>query len=152
VAVKLAGLAVGIVFGVALSWTGMTSPNVIRDALTFQDSYLFLMFASGVATAFVGLRILRALKPRALLTGARIEWQNVAPRREHIVGSVIFGTGWALADACPGPVATQLGQGIWWSLATIAGIAIGMTVYLRGSFVRDPKAKAPEPAFGSSSP
>ena len=47
------------------------------------------------------------------------------------MGSLIFGTGWAVADACPGPIATQVGQGVLWSLFTITGVVIGMVVFLR---------------------
>ena len=43
----------------------------------------------------------------------------------------MFGTGWALSGACPGPVATQLGQGVAWSLFTIAGIVTGIVLYKR---------------------
>jgi uncharacterized membrane protein YedE/YeeE len=129
---RVAGLVIGSVFGVALSWTGMASPEVIRGALLFEDPYLFLMFGSAVATAFVGLRVLRALRARALLTGDEVEWSVDKPRRRNVSGSVLFGVGWALSGACPGPVATQLGQGVAWSLFTIAGIVIGIVLYKRG--------------------
>ena len=52
-------------------------------------------------------------------------------QRRHVAGSVLFGTGWALADACPGPIATQVGQGIAWSLFTIVGVVVGIWVFLR---------------------
>jgi uncharacterized membrane protein YedE/YeeE len=136
---KAAGFAVGVVFGVTLSWTGMTSPEVIRDALLFRSGYLFLFFASAVATAFVGLRVLRASRERAILVDRPVRWSVERPRARHVVGSVIFGTGWAVADACPGPVATQLGQGVWWSLFTIVGLVIGIVVFLR-------RERAPAPA------
>jgi uncharacterized membrane protein YedE/YeeE len=128
---RTAGALVGVVFGVALSWSGMTSPDVIRQALLFEKSYLFLFFASAVLTAFVGQRVLLAVKARALLTGEPIAWQTVRPQRRHIVGSVLFGIGWGVADVCPGPVATQLGQGIAWSLLTLTGITIGITLFRR---------------------
>ena len=130
---RVAAGLVGVVFGVTLSWTGMSSPDVIRSALLFEDSYLFLMFASGVATAFVGLRLLRTRRARALVTGEEIGWTNRSPERRHIAGSVIFGTGWAIAAACPGPVATQLGQGVLWSVFTLAGIAAGIVLYRRAT-------------------
>jgi uncharacterized membrane protein YedE/YeeE len=47
------------------------------------------------------------------------------------VGAAIFGLGWAVVDSCPAPIAAQLAQGVWWSLCTIAGVAIGVLVYLR---------------------
>jgi uncharacterized membrane protein YedE/YeeE len=133
----LAAGAVGAVFGATLSWTGMSSPVVLRQGLLFQRAYLFLFFAAAVLTAFVGLRLLRALHARAVLTGERVEWSAVRPERRHIVGSVIFGVGWAVADACPGPIATQLAQGVPWSLCTLAGMLVGLRLALaRGDRAR----------------
>jgi uncharacterized membrane protein YedE/YeeE len=126
---RAAGAIVGIVFGVTLSWTGMTSPEVLRHGLLFEKSYLYLFFASAVLTSFVGLRLVRGR--RALITKERVDWTAPRPQARHIYGSVIFGVGWAVADACPGPIATQLGQGIWWSVFTLAGTLIGVRLFLR---------------------
>ena len=128
---QVTGFTVGAVFGVVLSWTGMSSPEVIRGALLFEDSYLFLMFASAVATAFVGLRLLRAARARAVLTGEPVDWSVVPPERRHVAGSLMFGTGWAISGACPGPIATQLGQGVAWSLFTLTGVVVGIAIFLR---------------------
>ena len=126
-----AAALIGVVFGVTLCWTGMSSPEVLRDGLLFRSAYLFLFFGAAVTTAFVGLRILKARPTRAVLTGERIAWTPAPPERRHVVGSLLFGAGWAIADACPGPIATQLGQGVWWSLATIAGLAVGLRLAVR---------------------
>jgi uncharacterized membrane protein YedE/YeeE len=127
---RLAGLGIGLVFGIVLSWSGMTSPDVIRGALLFEDSYLFLFFASAVATAAVGLRLLRR--------GRRVRWATERPQRRHITGSLVFGIGWGVSDACPGPIATQIGQGIWWGLWTLAGVLIGVYLFLRRSEETEP--------------
>jgi uncharacterized membrane protein YedE/YeeE len=128
---RVAAFAVGAVFGLTLSWSGMTSPDVLRDGLLFRDAYLMLFFASALATAFVGLRLLKVVQARAVLTGEPVAWTTVRPRREHVIGSVLFGVGWAVADVCPGPIAAQLGQGVAWSLATTGGLVLGVLVYLR---------------------
>ncbi len=128
---RVAGLCIGLVFGVVLSWSGMTSPDVIRQALLFERSYLFLFFASSVLVASAGSWALRRLGVRALLTGQRVEWTREAPARRHIVGSLVFGLGWGIADACPGPIATQVGQGIAWGLWTLGGVVIGVILFLR---------------------
>ena len=128
---RLAAFAVGAVFGLTLSWSGMTSPDVLRDGLLFRDWYLMLFFASALATAFVGLRLLKVFEARTVLTGEPVRWTTVRPRREHIIGSVLFGVGWAVADVCPGPIAAQLGQGVAWSLATTGGLVLGVLVHLR---------------------
>ncbi len=128
---RVAGALIGIVFGVVLSWSGMTSPDVIRAGLLFQSAYLFLFFFAAVTTAFIGLRILRKRAPRALLTGERVEWEPVKPERRHVVGSLLFGIGWGVSGACPGPIATQLGQGIWWGIPTTIGLVGGILLFCR---------------------
>jgi uncharacterized protein len=133
---RLAAAVVGVVFGVTLCWTGMSSPVVLRDGLLFHKPYLFLFFGAAVVTAFLGLRVLRAAGARALLTGEPVAGEPVRPERRHVVGALLFGVGWAVADACPGPIATQLGQGVWWSLATIAGLTVGLRAATRRTAAR----------------
>jgi uncharacterized protein len=128
---RLAGGLVGVVFGVALSWTGLSSPEVLREGLLLDNAYLYLFFASAVATSTLGLALLRRARVRALLTGEPVAWTRDAPRRNHVVGSLIFGVGWGIADACPGPIATQVGQGVLWSLFTITGVVAGIVLSQR---------------------
>lgn len=128
---RAAGLGVGLVFGVTLSWSGLASPEVIRDALLFKDSYLFLLFGSAVLVAWVGMALLRRAERRALLVDAQITCEPERPARRHLAGAALFGLGWGIADACPGPIATQVGQGIAWSLFTFAGVVIGVYLFLR---------------------
>jgi uncharacterized membrane protein YedE/YeeE len=144
---RLAGAIVGIVFGVGLSWSGMTSPEVLRHGLLFENSYLYLFFASAVLTSFVGLRLVRGRT--APLTGQRVDWVTQKIERRHIVGSLVFGAGWGVADACPGPIATQLGQGIWWSVFTLAGVLLGVRIFLRRAEETEPAA---EPQQAAASP
>jgi uncharacterized membrane protein YedE/YeeE len=128
---RLAGGLVGVVFGVTLSWTGLSSPEVLREGLLLDNAYLYLFFASALATSTLGLALLRRARVRALLTGEPVAWTRDAPRRNHVVGSLIFGVGWGIADACPGPIATQVGQGVLWSLFTITGVVAGIVLSQR---------------------
>jgi uncharacterized membrane protein YedE/YeeE len=128
---RLAGLAIGVVFGVTLCWTGMSDPDVIRGALLLEDGYLFLFFASAVVTAAVGLQLVRRHQRRALLTRAPVGWEQERPQRRHIAGSAVFGLGWGVACACPAPIATQIGQGIPWAIFTMTGVVGGVYLFLR---------------------
>ncbi len=139
---RVAGALVGVLFGVVLSWSGMTSPVVIRQALLFEKSYLFLFMASAVGTAALGMWLLRRRERRALLAPAQLTWPRERIGRRHIAGSVIFGIGWGVADACPGPIVTQVGQGIAWGAITLAGVVIGIYAFLRiGSRETEPAAQ-----------
>lgn len=128
---RLAGGLIGVVFGIVLSWSAMSDPDVVRGALLFEQSYMFLFFAAAVSTAAVGVRLVRRFRERAVLTGSPIGWPATRPRREHVVGSLVFGLGWGITGACPGPVATQVGQGIGWGVVMLVGIAAGVWVFLR---------------------
>jgi uncharacterized membrane protein YedE/YeeE len=128
---RAAALVVGLVFGAVLCWSRMSDPDVIRDALLLEQSYLFLFFASAVLVAAVGTELLRRGRRRALLADTPLGFSRQPPQRRHFVGSVVFGVGWALADACPGPVATQIGQGIPWAAATLAGLLLGVALFER---------------------
>jgi hypothetical protein len=139
----LAGAAVGVVFGFVLCWSGMADPSVIRHALLFEQSYLFLMFAAAVATASAGTALLRRRDRRAVLTGVPLTYARDAPHRRHVVGSVLFGIGWGVTDVCPGPVAAQIGQGIPWAVFTLAGVLGGVWLFLRrGQAETEPPADA----------
>lgn len=129
--VRVASFALGGAFGFLLSWGQFISPDRIRDMLLLRDSYMWVMFASAVAVAFVGMRLLRRARSRALLTGQPIAWTTMRPGRQHVTGAAIFGLGWAVSDVCPGPVAAQLGQGIGWSVLLLAGIGTGVLIALR---------------------
>ena len=143
---RVTGALIGIVFGVTLCWSGMSSPVVIQKALLFEQSYLFLFFASAVVTAAIGLRVLRARRQRALLVSAPLTWAPERPERRHIAGALIFGLGWGVADACPGPIATQVGQGIGWALFTLAGVACGVYAFQRRTAVETEPEAQPAPS------
>jgi uncharacterized protein len=140
---RLAGGAIGLVFGLVLVWSGMSNPAVIQEALLFQNGYLYLFFASAVAVAAVGLQLVRRRERRALLTGVPVTWTPERPGRRHVVGSLIFGVGWGVADACPGPILAQVGQGVPWALLTLVGALVGVYVYLRRTAVETEPATDP---------
>jgi uncharacterized membrane protein YedE/YeeE len=128
---RVAGALVGVIFGVVLCWSGMSDPDVIRRALLIQDAYLYGFFASAVGTAAIGLAVLRRSRPRAVLTDQTVEVPRERVERRHITGSVLFGVGWGIANACPGPVLTQVGMGVPWAVFTLAGMAGGVWLHQR---------------------
>jgi hypothetical protein len=138
--VRAAAIALGIPFGFALAWSGMTDPDLIRRMLLLEDAYFFLVMFASMAVAFAGLRLLRAWRLRALLTGDPVSWTTSRAERRHVGGSILFGAGWAISLSCPGPIAAQLGQGLPWSLCTMVGIGVGILVHVRWHRGRMPAA------------
>jgi uncharacterized membrane protein YedE/YeeE len=153
--VRGAAAAFGIAFGFLISWGQFTDPDRIRDMLLLDDPYLYLMMFSAIAVAFTGIFVLRRIRARALLTGEPLSIDRSKPQPRHFVGAAIFGLGWAISDSCPAPIAGQLAQGVAWSGFTIAGIAVGILLYLRlqerSASASVEKAATQRPSVASSS-
>jgi uncharacterized membrane protein YedE/YeeE len=126
---KAAGFVVGIGFGFVLGWARLTDYDVIHRMLLLRELDLFLMIGAAVVTAAIGARTLRLLDARTLIGGESVGWSTTRPTRDHVVGSAIFGVGWAIAGTCPGPVAAQLGRGQLAALFTLAGVLGGVALF-----------------------
>jgi uncharacterized protein len=148
--VRVVSALLGIGFGFLISWGQFIDPDRIRDMLVLRDAYMWEMFAVAVAVGFVGLRLMRRARLRALVNGTPVSWSTARPERRHVVGGAIFGAGWAVSDVCPGPVAAQLGQGVLWVLPLLAGVLLGINLYLRGQ--ERPAAERDEVRLGSALP
>lgn len=129
---RAAALALGIVTGFVFSWARLTDPETFRRMLSLDSPRMYLLMGAAVAVAFVGARLVRG-RP-SLLTGEPIDWRPTRPTRSHVVGSVLFGIGWGITDACPGPTAAQLGGGRVLAIAVAAGIVAG--VWLQPALIR----------------
>jgi hypothetical protein len=129
--VRAAALVFGALFGFAISWGQFSDPDRIRQMLLLQDAYLYEMMFIAMAIGFAGLHFLRRRGFKTLIDRTPLTWQTAKPEPRHYVGGAIFGIGWAVTDSCPGPVAAQLAQGVPWALATLAGLLVGVEIYLR---------------------
>ena len=121
---RLAALVLGGVTGFTFSWARMTDPATFHRMLSLESPRIYLLMGAAVAVAFVGARLLRGR--RALLSGEPIAWTTARPTRSHILGSVLFGIGWGISEACPGPTAAQLGAGRVLAVAVAAGVLVGV--------------------------
>jgi uncharacterized protein len=121
---RFSALVLGIVTGFVFAWARLTDPNTFRRMLSLDSPRIYLLMGGAVAVAFVGARLLRG-RP-ALITGERIDWRPGRPTRAHVIGSLLFGIGWGVTDACPGPTAAQLGGGRTFALAVAAGVIVGV--------------------------
>jgi uncharacterized membrane protein YedE/YeeE len=149
--VRAVAAGFGATFGFFLAWGRLSDPDVIRRMLLLQDAYLYLMLGSAVAVGFVGVRLLRARRTTALLTGAPVGWRTARPTGRHVGGAMLFGLGWGIANTCPGPVVAQVATGIWWSGFTIVGVLLGVKLYLVRHAPRESAVPKPSSATASAS-
>lgn len=98
------GLAMGLVFGLALEKSRVFEPGIIVGQFQPRNFILFKVFLSAVATGLVVLAVLDSLGLVTLHPKATIFAGNA-------VGGLLLGAGLAIAGACPGTVLAQIGAG-----------------------------------------
>ena len=127
-------LSFGVAFGFVISWAQVTDPMVIRRMLRLQEFDVVFLMGSAIAVAALGLALLKRANATTLVTREPIGWTVARPARRHVVGSVMFGVGWALAGTCPGPMAAMIGQGRLGGLFVAAGVLL--EIALQGVAIR----------------
>lgn len=146
---NVVGLVFGSATGFVFAWAGLADPKVIRDMLLLRQAHVYLLMGSAVMVAAGGVRVLRAARARAFLTGESIAWSTERPTARHVVGSVLFGVGWSVVGTCPGPAAVMLGQGRATGLVVALGIVIGVLVQ-RAFVDRRSAVASADPAAGAA--
>ena len=143
---KLVGLSTGVGFGFVIAWARITNPSVIRDMLLLREAQVFLLMGSAIAVAAIGVRLLRGLRVRSVVTHEPIHWTPAPIQPRHVVGSAMFGAGWSVACTCPGPIAAMIGQGQVTGLIVGAGLICGITLKHRLNTRRANVRPAAEPS------
>lgn len=113
----------GALFGFLLSRARATDYTAIVGMFRLTDLHLMGVMAVAIATAALGLALLRRT------SGVKLATKPVCAG--IFFGGLVFGVGWALCGACPGTALAQLGEGKLYALATIGGILAGTWWFMR---------------------
>jgi uncharacterized membrane protein YedE/YeeE len=122
-------LIAGTIFGVVITKAEVISWFRIQEMFRFQGFHMFGIFATALPVAIVSVHLLRRSGIRAL-DGQPITTVPKAPGfRRYAFGGIVFGVGWALTGACPGPLFALLGSGITVVIAAIVSAVVGTRTY-----------------------
>jgi uncharacterized membrane protein YedE/YeeE len=127
-AMQLAALGCGLVFGWGLQISGMTDPRKILNFLDFfgtWDPSLAVVMAAALAVAMPGLAFAKR-RGRPILATESLWPSNTAIDRTLFTGAAIFGVGWGLIGLCPGPALENLATLSPRVVAFVIAMAIGM--------------------------
>ncbi|MFN0125112.1 MAG: DUF6691 family protein [Verrucomicrobiales bacterium] len=122
-------LAIGVGFGVVLIKSEVASWYRIHEMFHFQSFHMFGIIGSAIVVGAISIFLLKRLHAKAV-TGERIdpkpkEFQKVG----NLAGGFLFGLGWALTGACPGPMYALFGAGYTPILLALAGALAGAWLY-----------------------
>ena len=122
-------LIVGIIFGIVLVKSEAVSWYRIYEMFKFESFHMYGIIGTAIVTGVILLLIAKKLKINNL-EGHKM---NV-PKKDkglyrYIIGGTLFGLGWALAGACPGPMYILVGTGVFSMLIVILAAIVGTYVY-----------------------
>ena len=125
-------LLVGIAFGIVLTKGEAISWFRIQEMFRFQGFHMFGIFATALPTAIVGVQLLKR-RWRRTVGGAPIAIppKHLGSGIRYAAGGTIFGLGWALTGACPGPLFALLGSGVTTMAVAIVAAMLGTWTYGR---------------------
>lgn len=103
-------LVVGIAFGLALTKGEAISWYRMQEMFYFQSFHMYGIFMTAVPIGALSIFLIQKWKLRAM-TGEVIDKPVKKYHHGLILGGLIFGFGWALTGACPGPLYAQIGSG-----------------------------------------
>jgi uncharacterized membrane protein YedE/YeeE len=125
-------LLVGILFGITITKAEVISWFRIQEMFRFQGFHMFGIFATALPTAIVSVQLLKRRWGRTLGGDAIVVPPKTLGRGvRYAVGGTIFGLGWALTGACPGPLFALLGSGVGVMSVAIASAMLGTWTYAR---------------------
>ncbi len=123
-------LILGVFFGITLTKSEVLSWFRIQEMFRFQSPRMYEILVSAIAVATVSVALIKRLGLESL-SGEPIQ---IPPKRlgsgmRYAVGGTIFGLGWALTGACPGPLFALVGSGVTVMIVSVGSAMAGTWLY-----------------------
>ena len=120
----LVGIAFGIVFvkGEIISWFR------IQEMFRLQSFHMYGVIGSAVAIGMISVWLIKKFNIKTIY-GEQIEFHSKTFNKGQIYGGLLFGLGWAITGACPGPLFAQIGTGASVIAVTLISAIAGTWLY-----------------------
>lgn len=121
-------LAVGIVFGVVFVKAEVVSWFRIQEMFRLQSFHMYGVIGTAVVVGIISVWLIRKFRLKTI-HGEEIHFHPKKFNKGQILGGILFGFGWAMTGACPGPLFAQIGMGVFVIAVVILSAVAGTWVY-----------------------
>ena len=121
-------LVFGIVFGIVLTKAEVISWFRIQEMFRFQSFHMYGIIGSAVVVGAISIFLLKKFNVKAI-DGETINFPIKPFNKAAIIGGILFGMGWALTGACPGPIFAIIGNGYGVFVVTLFFALFGVWIY-----------------------
>ena len=119
---------VGVLFGIAFVKTEVISWFRIQEMFRLQSFHMYGVIGTAIAVGMLSIWLIKRYKVRTIY-GEKIEFHSKKFNKGQVIGGVIFGLGWAMTGACPGPLFAQIGAGFLIVAVVLLSAIAGTWVY-----------------------
>jgi len=121
-------MIVGLLFGIVFIKAEIISWYRIQEMFRFQSFHMYGVIGSAVVVGMLSVFLIKKFQIKTIY-GEKIEFHDKKFNKGQVFGGLLFGTGWAITGACPGPLFAQIGTGITVISVTLLFAVIGTWVY-----------------------
>ena len=121
-------LLVGIVFGIAFVKSEVISWFRIQEMFRFQSFHMYGVMGTAILVGVISVALIKKYRVKSI-EGEIITIPDKEFNKGQIFGGLIFGLGWALTGACPGPLFAHIGAGYLIMIVTLLSAIAGTWVY-----------------------
>jgi len=121
-------LVVGILFGIVFVKAEIISWFRIQEMFRLQSFHMYGVIGSAIVVGMISIWLIKRFDIKTL-AGETVEFHPKTFHKGQIYGGLLFGLGWAITGACPGPLFAQIGSGYVAVIATLLSAIAGTWVY-----------------------
>jgi len=121
-------LAIGMCLGILFTKSEIAHWERVHKMFLFEEAHMYLIIGTAISVAMLSMFVIK----RFGIQSVGRQPIKYKPKPFHagvVIGGILFGAGWAITGACPGPIYAQIGGGQWMAAFTLAGALLGMFGY-----------------------
>lgn len=118
----------GILFGIVFVKAEIVSWFRIQEMFRLQSFHMYGVIGSAIVVGMISVLLIKRYNAKSI-EGEKIKLENKKFNKGQIYGGLIFGLGWAVTGACPGPLFAQIGTGATVIIVTLLSAIAGTWVY-----------------------
>lgn len=122
-------LLIGVLFGITMTKSEAISWYRIQEMFRFQSFHMYGIIGTSVFIGVIMMVLMKRLDFKAI-TGESVKQKISEPGiKRYLFGGIVFGLGWALSGACPGPLYVLIGAKMTVFIVVILSAVLGTFVY-----------------------
>ncbi|WP_292944995.1 DUF6691 family protein [Mucilaginibacter sp. 44-25] len=121
-------LVVGMLFGIILVKSEVISWFRIQEMFRLQAFHMYGIIGSAIVVGIISIQLIKRFQLKTI-HGEQIVVPDKIFHWGNVYGGLIFGLGWAITGACPGPLFAEIGSGFWVIIVTLLSAIAGTWTY-----------------------